>query len=108
MEKQILVSESHQKYADKYTRGNHIIGASMWEFEWRSKYRYKMFRKWKYRKLVEACIRKATCEHKIKCIELNVRPDNNSGNCCNSYDDVPIESIATVERKASFFIFHVS
>ncbi len=76
MEKQILVSESHQKYADKYTRGNHIIGASMWEFEWRSKYRYKMFRKWKYRKLVEACIRKATCEHKIKCIELNVRPDN--------------------------------
>ncbi|MEK6871310.1 MAG: hypothetical protein AABX16_00230, partial [Nanoarchaeota archaeon] len=58
--------KSYAIYADKYERGNHIVGKSMWEFEWCSKYRYNMFRKWKYKKLVEYCIRKAATEKNIK------------------------------------------
>ena len=76
MEQQIMFSES---YAGNYEKGNHIVGKSMWEFEWVTKYRYKMFRKWKYRKLVEACIRRAASMHEIKWIELNVQPEHVQG-----------------------------
>jgi len=38
-----------------------------------------MFRKWKYKKLVEACIRRAASLWKIKWIELNVQPDHVHG-----------------------------
>jgi len=71
MEKQIVISESYEENADKYERGNHYVGISMWEFEWCPKYRYKMFQKWKYRKLAEACIRKSAFEHGIKDLARN-------------------------------------
>ena len=79
MQKQILVSESYEANKDKYERGDYYVGVSMWEFEWCPKYRYKMFRKWKYRKLVEACVRQAASRHGIKWIELNVQPDHIQG-----------------------------
>ena len=79
METQTKVSESYENFADKYERGNHVVGVSMWEFEWVTKYRYKMFRKWKYKKLVEACIRRAASMHGIKWIELNVQPEHVQG-----------------------------
>ena len=79
MQTKLLVSESYEKNINKYERGNHHVGISMWEFEWCPKYRYKMFRKWKYKKLVEACIRKAASMHKIKWIELNVQPEHIQG-----------------------------
>ena len=72
MEKQIVISESYERYADKYKRNSYSIGVFMLELEWCPKYRYKMFRKWKYKKLVEACIRRAASLHGIKWIELNV------------------------------------
>jgi len=58
MQQQLTFSESYNK-KNKYERNAHSVGVSMWEFEWCPKYRYKMFRKWKYKKLVEACIRQA-------------------------------------------------
>src|SRR3989344_3965918 len=58
MQTQILLSESYERYTDKLERNSHSVGISMWDFEWCPKYRYKMFRKWKYKKLIEACIRK--------------------------------------------------
>ena len=79
MEQQTQFSESYRKYENRYERGNHIVGVSMWEFEWCPKYRYKMFRKWKYKKLVEACIRRAASLHGIKWIELNVQPEHIQG-----------------------------
>ena len=79
MQKQILISESYEQNEDKYERGNHIVGVSMWEFEWCPKYRYKMFKKWKYKKLAEGCIRRAASLHKIKWIELDVQPEHIQG-----------------------------
>jgi len=73
MEKQIVISES---YEENYERGNHFVGISMWHFEWCSKYRYKMFAKFKYKNLIIACIRRAALEHKIKILELEVMPDH--------------------------------
>ena len=80
MQKQILVSESYNKRNEnKYERSHHIVGVSMWEFEWCPKYRYNMFRKWKYKKLVEGCIKRAASMWGIKWIELNVQPDHIQG-----------------------------
>ena len=89
MQKQILVSESYNENKNKYDRGNHIVGVSMWEFEWCPKYRYKMFRKWKYRKLIEACIRRAASRWNIKWIELNVQPDHIQGTASIPMDKSP-------------------
>jgi putative transposase len=60
----------------KYTRNNHSVGDSMWHLEWCPKYRYKMFRKFKYKNLVTACIRKAAKEHNIEILEINVMPEH--------------------------------
>ena len=79
METQIVISESYAENKDKYRRTSHMVGISMWEFEWKPKYAYSMFRKWKYKKLAEACIRRAASLHKIKWIELNVQPDHVQG-----------------------------
>jgi putative transposase len=51
----------------------------MWDFKWCPKYRYKMFRKWKYKQLVEACIRRAASLYGIRWIELNVQPEHIQG-----------------------------
>ena len=80
MEKKILISESYEKKnKNKYRRNAHSVGISMWEFEWAPKYRYKIFRKWKYMKLAEACIRRAASLWGIKWIELSVQPDHVQG-----------------------------
>lgn len=73
--KQITISESYNK-PETYERGNHYVGISMWHFEWCTKYRYKMFGKFEYKSLVEACIRRAASRHNIKIRELSVMPDH--------------------------------
>jgi len=79
METQILVSESYEKQQNQYERKSHMVGISKWEFEWTPKYRYKMFRKWKYKKLMEGCVRRAASLHNIKWIELDVQPEHIQG-----------------------------
>ena len=73
METQVLISES---YAEKYERRSHSVGISMRHFEWRTKYRYKMFGKEEQRNLVTACIRRVGAMHGIKILELNVQPEH--------------------------------
>ena len=60
----------------EYTRNNHSVGDSMWHFEWCPKYRYKMFRKFEYKNLITACIRKSAAENHIEIVELNVMPEH--------------------------------
>ena len=79
METQLVISESYERNENEYRRTKHMVGISMWEFEWKPKYAYRMFRKWKYKKLAEACVRRAASLHKIKWIELNVQPDHIQG-----------------------------
>jgi len=57
-------------------RSSHSVGRNMWVFEWCTKYRYEMMRKWGNRNLVAACIRQAAVRHEIKIIELSVMPDH--------------------------------
>jgi len=60
----------------EYERNNHSVGDSIWHMEWCPKYRYQMFRKFKYKNLAEACIRKAAHENKIEIKEINVMLDH--------------------------------
>jgi putative transposase len=105
MQKQILLSESYEKNINKYERNAHSVGVSMWEFEWCPKYRYKMFRKWKYKKLVEACIRKAATKHKIKWIELNVQPDHVQGTAEIPFSMSPSRALHLLKGLSAFLFF---
>ena len=57
-------------------RMSHKVGANYWHLEWCTKYRYKMMKKLENKNLVQATIRKAAFEHKIKIHELKVLPEH--------------------------------
>ena len=105
MQKQILISESYEKNINKYGRGNHHVGISMWEFEWCPKYRYKMFGKWKYRKLAEACIRRAASEHEIKWIEFNIQPNHVQGTASIPLTMSPSKALQLLKGRSAFLFF---
>ena len=79
METQLALSGSYKEHLAQMERRSHMVGISMWDFEWCPKYRYKMFRKWTNMKLVEACIRRAASLHGIKWIKLSVQPEHIQG-----------------------------
>ena len=55
---------------------NHKVGINYWHFEFTTKYRYKMFAKFKYKNLCEASIRKAAKRHNIKIHIIRVMSDH--------------------------------
>ncbi len=55
---------------------NHKVGINFWHMNWQTKYRYKMFVKFKYKNLCEASVRKAAQRHNIKIHIIRVLPDH--------------------------------
>ena len=55
---------------------SHTVGINYWHFEWCTKYRYLMMKRFEIKNLVEACIRKAAYEHSIKIHILKAMPDH--------------------------------
>ena len=55
---------------------NHKVGINFWYITFQTKYRYKMFSKFEYKNLCEACIRKAASRHDIKIRIISVMPDH--------------------------------
>ena len=55
---------------------NHKVGINFWHFEWCTKYRYKMFSKFEYKNLCEACIRKAAYKHEMIIHLISVMPEH--------------------------------
>ena len=55
---------------------SHKVGLNYWHIEFATKYRYKMFGKFKQKNLVKAAIRNVAHRHKIKIHELYVNPDH--------------------------------
>src|SRR3989338_948168 len=105
MQEKLVFSESYERFEDKYERGNHSVGISMWEFEFCPKCRYKIFRKWKYRKLAEVCLRRAASEHKIKWIELNVQPDHVQGTATIPMTMAPTMALQLLKGRSSYLFF---
>ena len=105
MKIQTLLSESYEQNENKYKRVGHMIGTSMWEFEWCPKYRYKMFRKWKYKNLVEGCIRRAASLHGIKWIELSVQPEHIQGTASIPFTMSPSMALQLLKGFSSKLFF---
>ena len=57
-------------------RSSHSAGRNLWVFEWCTKYRYEMMRKFGNRNLVAACVRQAAVRHGIGIITLTVMPEH--------------------------------
>jgi putative transposase len=55
---------------------SHKVGVNFWHIEFATKYRYKMFSKFKQSHLVEACIRKVAHKHGIRIHILKIMPDH--------------------------------
>ena len=55
---------------------SHKVGKNFWHIEFATKYRYRMFRKFKQKNMVEAAIRRVAAKHKIKIHTLYVMPDH--------------------------------
>ena len=55
---------------------SHKVGKNFWHIEFATKYRYKMFGKFKQKNLLEAAIRKFSTKHKIKIHTISVMPDH--------------------------------
>lgn len=55
---------------------SHKVGVNFWHIEFATKYRYKMFNKFKQKHLVEACIRKVCSKHNIKIYTISVMPEH--------------------------------
>ena len=54
----------------------HKVGKNFWHIEFATKYRYKMFGKFKQKNLIEASIRKVATKHKIKIHTVSVMPEH--------------------------------
>lgn len=57
-------------------RYSHKVGLNFWHFVFVTKYRYKMFGKFKQQKLIEACIRKQAVKHGIQIHVLKAMPEH--------------------------------
>lgn len=57
-------------------RYSHKVGVNFWHFVFVTKYRYKMFGKFKQQKMIEACIRRMAAKHGIIIDELKAMPDH--------------------------------
>ena len=54
----------------------HKVGVNFWHIEFATKYRYKMFGKFKQAHIADASIRKVAHHHEIKIYTLSVMPDH--------------------------------
>jgi REP element-mobilizing transposase RayT len=55
---------------------SHKIGMNFWHIEFATKYRYKIFGKFKQRNVAEAPLRKPCSRHSIKVHTIFVRPEH--------------------------------
>lgn len=55
---------------------SHKVGVNFWHLEFATKYRYKMFRKFKQKNIVLASIRSVCKRHHIKIHVLKIMPDH--------------------------------
>ncbi len=61
---------------NQLTTYSHKIGINFWHIEFATKYRYKMFGKFKQHNIAEASLRKVCGRHHIKIHTLFVMPDH--------------------------------
>lgn len=61
---------------EEFVIHNHSIGNNVHHFEWCTKYRYKMFRRWEYAEYCKDILHMIANKHGISILELAVMPDH--------------------------------
>ena len=59
-----------------YKRTNRSVGIAFWHIQFCTKFRFKMFNKFEYKSLMEACIRRVCCKHDIRIVAMYVMADH--------------------------------
>src|SRR3989344_6573541 len=55
---------------------SHKVGINYWHIVFATKYRYKMFQKFKQKSLAEAAVRNVACRHNIRIHVMYVMPEH--------------------------------
>ena len=63
-------------FSKHYEKTTHAIGIVFYCIELNTKYRYAMFSKFKYKNLLEACIRQVCHKHNLKIVVIKVMPEH--------------------------------
>ena len=72
----ILEGNMSYSFMKLYERTNRSVGIAFWHIQFCTKYRYAMFSKFKYKSLMEACIRRVCCKQNLKIVAIYVMPDH--------------------------------
>ncbi len=89
----------------QFRRYSHKVGMNFWHLEWCTKYRYNMMRKLENKNLVQATIRKAAFEHKIKIKELSIMPDHIHMLVTLPHDMTDSKALQLLKGRSSYLIF---
>ena len=88
-----------------YERNNHSVGIAFWHIQFCTKYRYKMFSKFEYKNLIEACIRNVCFKHNIKIVQLKVMPEHVHMVVKTSININPSEMLQLLKGSSAYLFF---
>ena len=92
-------------FAKLYLKSNRSIGIAFWHLQFNTKYRYKMFSKFKYKSLIEACIRKVCVKYNFKIVVIKVLPDHVHMMVQTSINISPVKVRQLIKGGSSFLFF---
>ena len=92
-------------FAKLYLKSNRSIGIAFWHLQFNTKYRYKMFSKFKYKSLIEACIRQVCTKHKFKIVVIKVMPDHIHLMVQTSINISPVKVRKLIKGASSYLFF---
>ncbi len=88
-----------------YERQNHSVGIAFWHIQFCTKYRYRMFSKFEYKNLIQACIKQVCFKHSIKIITINVMPEHVHMIVKTSVNINPSMIVQLIKGASSFLFF---
>lgn len=84
---------------------SHKVGMNFWHIEFATKYRYKMFGKFKQQHLVEACIRKMCSGHHIKIFAISVMADHVHMRVSLPHNITESKAMQLIKGGSAYFFF---
>ena len=84
---------------------SHKVGMNFWHIEFATKYRYKMFGKFKQQHLVEACIRKMCSRHHIKIFAISVMADHVHMRVSLPHNITESKAMQLIKGGSAYFFF---
>ena len=104
----ILERNMSVSFMKLYDRNNHSVGIAFWHIQFCTKYRYKMFSKFEYKSLIEACIRQTCTKHNIKIVTIKVMPEHIHMVVKTRVSANPSKTVQLIKGASSYLFFRFS